>query len=453
MSRWQGWLGAVLETVAVLGVVAVLVRWCERIGWQWDFTLDRRYTLPAEAKALLRSLPEPVRIVAFVRSGIADPSGLLLWLPQLAREAPGMTVDLFDIDREPTRARQYGVDSAPTVVVESGNRRRVVINPGLPVLLSSIAAVVRPATARLAVVSRRANVPERRYARALEALRSEGFELAPNEDRGSDTSPPAGGEHGGMVVAEKRAAEATPMAEVVLFLDPDDQALPVLESVVGNGKGALLAFEAETCRFAPRLCTWLREKAQVEVAGGVLVDSYARLAAGDPYTIVATGLAADHPVTATLAKPVLLSQATVVTLTEDGAQKGWTLLYSSRSARLTTEASDSPGATTPNAPPFSLAVAQLTESHARLVVIGDADFCTDRFLDYLGNRDFLLNVAQWLAEERVWFGARVPVREQGVQVFFLSAAQAERLLWAFAVGEPLVLALLGLAVWWRRRRR
>lgn len=256
-----------------------------------------------------------------------------------------------------------------------------------------------------------------------------------------------------MVVAEKRAAEATPMAEVVLFLDPDDQALPVLESVVGNGKGALLAFEAETCRFAPRLCTWLREKAQVEVAGGVLVDSYARLAAGDPYTIVATGLAADHPVTATLAKPVLLSQATVVTLTEDGAQKGWTLLYSSRSARLTTEASDPPGATTPNAPPFSLAVAQLTESHARLVVIGDADFCTDRFLDYLGNRDFLLNVAQWLAEERVWFGARVPVREQGVQVFFLSAAQAERLLWAFAVGEPLVLALLGLAVWWRRRRR
>ncbi|GIW43538.1 MAG: hypothetical protein KatS3mg077_0820 [Candidatus Binatia bacterium] len=430
MSRWEGWLAAILEIVAVAGILSVLVRWCERAHWQWDSNPDARYTLPAEARAFVEQITEPVHLVAFVRSGIADAAGLRLWLPELARHSPAVTVEVFDIDREPTRARRYGVDAAPAVVVETAQGRAVLVSPRLPAVLASVAAAVRTTHPHVFLTS--GSSATREHRRALEALRAEGF-------RAEDIE----------------ATAALPRSRYVLLaLDPNDAFLPWLATAWAEGNALLLALEPNTCSVAPRLCQWLAAELAVHLPGGTLIDARARLAAGDPYTVLAPGLAADHPITAALQKPLLLSQSTPVDLTGTaGNQGGWTLLFSSQSARLEVHEHGKEEVRGDADAPFPLAVAGQRGKRGRFVVVGDADWATDFFLDYAGNRDFLLNAANWLADEHVWSGPRVPLRTPGVQVFFLTASQAEKMLWAFAVGEPALLALCGAVFWWRRQRR
>ncbi len=470
MRNWEGWLVTALEIAAVIGVLGLVLRWCEASGWQWDLTPDARYTLPPEARVLMRSLPEPVRLIAFVRSGIHDPTGLSVWLPQLAQQSGRIEIEFLDVDREPTRARRYGIQSAPAVVVESARRQRIVYQPHLAVLLSHIAAAVRSTTPRLRVFSNR-TPPDQDYARMYAALQSEGFavEWASGALGTTPTSDTAnlqragmhreGGADPGVPQLTPTTQGDTPVAEdparsrsIDVVFAPSDSDLETLQVTLRAGGAVLIATEPSTCREAPRLCTWLRLEAGVEVGTEPLIDHRTRLVAGDPYTILATGLAADHPITAALSEPVLVSQATTVRLTDEVASPGWILLSAAPSARLEGSTGGPTESAVGSKALHPVAVARVTASRGRLVVVGDADFATDRFIEYVGNRNFLLNAANWLAEEHTWLGPRIAPMVTGVQVFFLSAAQAERLLWAFAVGEPAVLAAIGLLVWWRRRR-
>ncbi len=468
MRRWEWGLAALLEIVAVLGVLVLAWRWCANQGWQWDLTPDTRYTLPAEARTLLRSLDEPLRLIAFLRSGVRDPAGLSLWLPLLAQESHWIQLEFVDVDREPTRARRYGIQSAPTVVVESSRRQRIVYQPQPAVLLSHIAAAVRTTVSQLRMISSRATAKQD-YSRAFAALQNEGFAVVwadgvddsrleegqpePDQFVGNEGAVPEDRELAfppaslGNTVGERVKLSRS----IGLFFDPSDANLSTLQAFLGDGGGALLAVEPTTCARAARLCAWLREHLGIELGSLAIVDARTRLAAGDPYTILATGLAADHPITAALHQPVLVSEATTVELTDPVADSAWLLLSAAPSARLEKDTRSREHSHERRQPPFPLAVARYTATRGRLVVVADADFATDRFLDYVGNRDFLLNVANWLADEHTWLGPRVAPRMPGVQVFYLSAAQAERLLWGFAVAEPAALLVLGLLVWWRRR--
>jgi hypothetical protein len=92
----------------------------------------------------------------------------------------------------------------------------------------------------------------------------------------------------------------------------------------------------------------------------------------------------------------------------------------------------------------------------RLVVVGDADFASDAYLDLLGNRDLALNAAAWAAEEATLAGARpktVPEVIRPLSPLVLTEPQARALLVGVAVVEPgLVLAAGAVLVGLRRRR-
>lgn len=430
MHRWEGWVATLLHTVAVAGCLGVVQLWSERATWQWDTTPDARYTLPAEAYQMVASLSEPMFVTAFVRTGVADTAAVEFWLNELARVAPALHVTILDIDREPTRARQFGVQSAPTLVLESSGRRRVVHNPRLPVLLASMSALARKSSPRVFLIQpENGATSSDSYGRAIAALRQEGFSIEPGH---------AGG------------AQLDPQSVVALFA-PADSAVSVLRSHLQRGGRALVAVEPTTCTENPELVSWLKGVG-VSVECTAVLDARARMVAGDPYSVVAPGLAADHPVTAALSKPVLLSHATTLAIDEPDGTSAWVLLFSSPTARVEVLQQGRWQLESERHGPFPMAGALVGNNGSRMVVVGDADFARDEFLDYLGNRDFLLNVANWLADDAAWLGPRPPERQQGIQVFFLTAAQAERLFWTFAVGEPAALALLGLAVWWRRRR-
>jgi hypothetical protein len=85
------------------------------------------------------------------------------------------------------------------------------------------------------------------------------------------------------------------------------------------------------------------------------------------------------------------------------------------------------------------------------VVVGDADFITNLYLNVLGNRDFLLTTANLAARPHPLAAARPPAPPHGTfSPLSLTINQARAVFWG-AVVTPTVLLALG-ALWMARRR-
>ena len=89
----------------------------------------------------------------------------------------------------------------------------------------------------------------------------------------------------------------------------------------------------------------------------------------------------------------------------------------------------------------------------RLIVLGDADFASNRFVDYLGNKDLFVNSANWLVREESLIAARAQAKETGREQFFVTEEQGAVAFWLAAVAQPVVFFVAGIVVFARRRSR
>jgi ABC-type uncharacterized transport system involved in gliding motility auxiliary subunit len=86
----------------------------------------------------------------------------------------------------------------------------------------------------------------------------------------------------------------------------------------------------------------------------------------------------------------------------------------------------------------------------RLVVMGDGDFASNSFFPYMSNGDLALSALAWLLREE-----RAPTMRPPVEVLpqVVLTNRQVRGIFAFTVLViPGLAAMLGGAVWWRRRR-
>ena len=89
------------------------------------------------------------------------------------------------------------------------------------------------------------------------------------------------------------------------------------------------------------------------------------------------------------------------------------------------------------------------DGEARIVIIGDRDFASNRLLSALYNRDLLLNAVLWLAadEEHISIRPKAWTPDQDPLTFQQTLAYFYFL--AFALPE--ILLLLGIHAWYRQR--
>jgi ABC-type uncharacterized transport system involved in gliding motility auxiliary subunit len=92
----------------------------------------------------------------------------------------------------------------------------------------------------------------------------------------------------------------------------------------------------------------------------------------------------------------------------------------------------------------------------RLVVVGDADFASDAYLDLLGNRDLALNAIAWLAGEEVLAGTRakrVPEIIRPLSPLVLREPEARAIFVLCVVALPALVFAGGAGLVLARRRR
>ena len=84
-------------------------------------------------------------------------------------------------------------------------------------------------------------------------------------------------------------------------------------------------------------------------------------------------------------------------------------------------------------------------------MVADADFASNGFIDFLSNRDFVLNAVSWLVGDDDLIALRTRKKEMGRQQLFLSAGQARTALLIGVVVLPSASALIAVFLLVRRR--
>lgn len=436
-----------------------------------DLSPGNRYTLSDHTLAVLRDLAEPVKITGFIRT--QDPRNPilkdLLW--QAANESPFIDYSIIDVNKNPAMAAEYGVDAYGSTVVESAERRSDFANPSESQLVAALLYATQP--------------PKRVY-----ALSGHGECDIGDTDRHTGCSLVRDAMRVEFYVVEElalRGGDGVPEdCDVLLVIGPKKDPVPAERDALGAylARGGKMLVMLDPFA-APRLAAWLRGWG-VDMGDDVVIDPKNRLAGGEVLSAVSTDVNRNQLVTRRLEAPPLFSGARSVTGRDDEERKRiatWLLRSSDQSwasqdasvlrgetprfvagrdlngpLTLATEVS-MPVATAPAGQDGDageevgedVGASEGGRIHTRIIAYGDSDFVSNRFLDYLGNRDLLLNSVNWLAREERLIAPRAPSREPGKEYFYPTQQDLQRIFVAAVVVQPGAFLALGIGVFvWRR---
>jgi ABC-type uncharacterized transport system involved in gliding motility auxiliary subunit len=89
------------------------------------------------------------------------------------------------------------------------------------------------------------------------------------------------------------------------------------------------------------------------------------------------------------------------------------------------------------------------ERRSRIAVVGDSDFATNSFFHIMGNGALFLNTVNFLAAQESLIG--IQPRTYDLPRVNLTNRQMKGTFFLSVVLVPAVLAVVGTALWWRRR--
>lgn len=445
------WLATLVGTVGCAAALVFAQLLVARVGWRVDLSPGRRFVLSEHARQILAALDRPVEIVAFLRAEDPRNRDIEDLLERVGGGSPHVSSRLVDVNRNPALARAYGVDAYGAVVVESDGRRRDFTNPTEQTLMAAIIQVTRPARRRVYFSAghgeRGIGDRDRQsgYSTANVALINELYEVG---EIVLDGQTPVPDDAAALVVAAPRR-------------DLPPGTLRQIEAYLHRGGGVLVLLEPG--KEAPSLARLLRRYG-VAVSDEVVLDGHQRMFAGDYLTMLVPGRSADHPVSAALTSTPLMSGVRAVrTVPTDATASAIDLLATAPESWRTPDLSVLergagefvPGRDTRGPVPVGASVLVRTEDGkpGRLLAYGDADFASNLLLEYLGNRDLLLNSVNWLAGEETMLGTRPPTQAPGINQLFISNRQGERVFWFGAVVLPAVILVFGLSGVALRQRR
>jgi hypothetical protein len=431
----------VVGIVGLIACAALVLLLAYRHTLRIDLTPERTYTLSPHAQRILGGLDRDVHVTVFVRS--ADPRTPFLkdLLRRVANASRRVHYDFVDLNRSPALARQYGIERYGALVVESDGHRRDISNPSEGMLVSAVLAVTRPSQ------------------RVAYFLTSHGEHAPTDTDRKLGYSSAARALEEDLFVVRELALvgpEGVPAdATAVIVAGPRKDLLPDeaarLDAYLDHGGALLLLLDPES----PASIAAIPARRGITPLDAVVVDPERRLASGEGVTILVSGLTSSFLVSGTLEAPPVFSRARPLQLATGDAPKPIGFLQSGVTSYAVPlgQPLDAGGGAARAQVVGAALVLQASDGAkpGRLIVLGDADFATNGFVDYLGNRDLLVNAVNWLAREESLIAARAEQKEAGREQFFVTETQGRMAFWLAAVAQPAIFFAFGIYVFIRRR--
>lgn len=442
-----------VEIFFILVIVVSLEVISARQNRRFDLTPTKQNSLAPISQKILRNLDQEIQVSVFYLHGERKKHNDLLSL--MVQENSLFQYQLFDLDRTPGRAEQYGITGYGTGVVETESGRVVITKVDQEEIVKAILRITRPFKTLYFVSGhgeRELNDKTARtsYGFVKTVLAAENYHVHP--------------------LALRRVAQVPQNADLVVVAGPREDFLPqeleVLSAYVSAGGNVMFLLDPDT---VPELCRYLA-RFGFGLEDGVVIDKQARLAGGDPLMPTIPNFVEEifprelwAPVVMPVVRPVGVQDGVAdgqVQAFAFSSPDSWAQHKDKDERMPQGELSYRAGEDTPGPVPVA-AVATIpgsAEIPGKIVVFGDSDFVTNFHSRILGNLDFFMNTVGWLLDRQdlVSVGRAVEGLVQGrssKQSLYLSEAQSRQFFWFMVVLEPGFIVLVGTVVFLVRRRR
>ena len=475
-SHWSAWAGNTLIVCAAVGVAIAANVALYRHDVHVDATRERRNTPPPQLTDVINGLHSPLSLTYFYNASDENALATRDMIEIAARNHPLLSFRAIDLDNEPGLARDIGVHSYNTAVLQAADRR---------VLVENVTDAARLGYAALRVFRRRAQticfvtghgetfrpMPGHYHFSHVETLRG-------HDMRGADD----------VLVAEPEQLDRFQLAlheigfEMRELVTATTAAIPSDCSVVAElgprtalasgeadlladylrGGGRLMMLIDPQFPVVPDLQSRVLEPLGLATDPAIVIDPLNHFRT-DPDK-VAVPYYPPHPITAHLALTVF-AQARPIRVAQPPARvKVSVLAASSQDSYLRppsaaggimlatggqAAADDGRGAhplvvalggSFPGAEPGKT---------FRLVVAGTSKFATNEYFPYVSNGELSVAIARWLAEDNA--APNLAPRAYSLPEIVLTSSQMRNTFIVLEVLLPLSTALFGIAMWWRRR--
>lgn len=453
--HWPQHLHLVIASAIFLGICVLVFQIAERANRRLDLTRSKIYSLAPETVQVLERLNQgggEIRVNAFFAEGDPARRDLALLLKEMEIKHPRFRYVFFDPDRAPSEARRFRVDAYQTVIAEYAGRQERFLGASEEDLTNTLIRLAHPKKQVLCFTRGHGELPliegEERvnlstWKRTLEEHQYEIREIQLLTDGIQEDC--------NVLVMAGPRYELLPR-EIDLLLKYEGK---------GKGKGFLLLVDPMDPGVGKSFIE-LGRALGFELGPDVVIDKVSRIFGGD-YLVPLVAQYAPHPVTErfqaavflpiarTVRKAARVPKGTVVT------ELAWTHPGSwgeNDLKRLEKGEADFDEKTDLKGPLPLVATAERGKTSAgarRSAVIGDSDFLSDAYLNLGGNRDFALNLIQWLAEDDRWIAVRVKAPQ--FEPLFLKVNESLGVAIFSIGGLPLTVLLAGGTGIFLRRRR
>ena len=454
-----------IMSMVFLVIIGLIAGMSTKYNVRVDLTRDSRYTLSAHTVKILKSLKEDVEAIAFYRSDERTRQAMSDLLSEYSYHSPKFSFRFVDPDRDPIETAKYEVTSYRTTVLKYGNKHEVIGTESENKLTNSLLKLISKDIKVFYFVTghgekRIDNKEENGYSYVKEAIERENHQvrdlLLINAEKVPDDAAVlvVSGPETDYLQAEldKITAFVKKGGRVIFMVDPGG--LPKLTSYLG-GFG-------------------------FELTNDLIFDKTSQISGSNIAIPVVVQYDKNHPVTREFEQFTFFPFARSVHIKEEPAKgsfdiaktsdKSWTV--TSDLKKLTKEDEEFDAAKHKRGPISVVAVTAVEvnlgdnkankakddkagegqdsmKTWGKILVTGDSDFASNKFMK-AGNKDFLLNMLNWLAEENILISVRR--KEPGLTPLLLTPVQGKIVFWLSVVIVPSLLLVAGLGVTARRRR-
>ena len=457
---------AIASVVVVLAILAAINYLGSRHNKRWDLTAARQFSLSDQTKKVLQGLQKPLQLRVFGRK--EDLDRFRQRLDEYQYNSKQVSVEYIDIDRKPTLANQFQVQTPGTVVMSYDGRTEKVTSDGEQELTNGVIKIVQGQQHKVYFVQGHGEhategTDRLGYSEIVKALGSDNF--------GVDK----------IVLPQQKEVPAD--ASILVIAGPKTNVFPaeveMLKAYLARGGKILFMLDPPDradAQDATDLIALLKDWA-IDVGTNVVVDvSGMGQLLGTSESVPVAAKYDAHAITQNFNLLTAYPLARSVTAVSGGANSRFAQNLVETSANSWAEA-DIKTLTTSGevrreldkgdkAGPVSLAAAVSApigdaaaapppkpedppKPETRVAVFGDSDFVSNGYLGIPGNRDLFLNTINWLAQQENLISIRP--RDPEDRRVTLTSDSARLIFWLSIVIIPGLILAAGVQSWWRRR--